>query len=776
MKSKLLLGSAVLATLSAFAQQPVMKNSGAESFDVGPYLARKFEAMRHLEPKAATQVSPEKDPVYGPEMDPSSNARSAAAIAAPASWKAISQSMNIYGVVVSGCKPLMYNDQLNTVSFVHRKAPNYVPNPFPIPQAESGAIVGVFTDNWGTEWDTTLLWNDDVNWGRYPQGGIYNITGAKCLFDSAYMIATGPLTTNASIWSGSYLASKQLDTMGGPRNNDSVSPNISANVFATNSGTNLPYGKFDFPSLDFATTDDGRVRTLGVWVNNYNGSGAAFGFRGAAVITGTFISGSFAWRSDSIEPDVLLNSSGSPQIFGTPHMAWNESGTVGYVWFVGVRDTTGLPDSMSRWSNFGYQPIVYKTTNSGATWSELPKINFNTETGAFNEVFRHMNAVENDSFGVPYFNPNEEMDGIVDRNDRLHIVSTIFSGSSKHPDSLNYIWTYNNADGERYFFRHTPKMHPYIYDFTETGNGWKVTMIDSLSSEAPGTTNGSDGYGDNPWDPSGGPDDVKTESSARIQLSRTPDGKYIVYTYAESDTGLTFLSHKWNSIPNVKARLAEIGVETSTAVPASITIHPLEINVTNPTNTVTTPPYTLSNSVKDKGSMHFISSRAAIISNPAALPNVAIGLPITITNSNGFKQYQANTHYYLSANLNFGNVSSVDWPVNECIAPKDTTTNPGDTTTVHPGIAERTMNISNSKLFPNPATNSAQLSITLENGSDVSISILNTMGQVVSTVQHKGAAGANTIDLHVANLASGVYMVNIKVGEATGTKRLLIQH
>jgi hypothetical protein len=774
MKKQLLLGSALLAAISAFPQQAVPKGVGHA--DVGAYLSQKFE-MQLNAAEAAKSVQSVNKPQYGPEENPSVNARSSSSkIAAYNSWKGITGSMNIYGSIIPNSKVLTYNDELNTVSYIHRKAPGYLPNPFPIPQAESGAIVGVFSDDWGNTWDTTLLWNDDTNWGRYPQGGIWNIPGAKCLFDSAYMIATGPLTPNAGGWVGSYLASKQLDTMGGPRNSDSVSPTLSAIVFATNSGTNLPYGKFDFPRYDFSVTDDGAVRTLGILANNINGTGAAYGFKGASVVKGKFISGSFTWMTDSIQPKVLLNSAGSQLVSGQPHMCWNESGTVGYVWFIGVRDTVGLPDSMVKGSNMSYQPIVFKTTNSGATWSEMPKMNFNTKTNAFDDLFKHMLAVKNDSIGVPYFNVGEGVDGIVDRNDRLHIVASIFSSSTAHVDSLSYVYTFNNADGERYWYSHTPKFHPYIYDFTETGNGWRCTLIDSMSSEAPGTTTGTDGYGDNPWDPTGGGNGTdKVEVNARIQLSRTPDGRYIIYTFAESDTGLTFLSHKWNSLPNIKARMAEVGVETSTAVPAPLTVHPMEINVTSVTNSVTTPPYTESNSVKNRAYMHYVSPKCAVISNPAALPNVAIGLPVSVSNSSPLKQYAANTHWYLSANLNFGNVSSVDWPANQCLAPKDTSSNPDDTTVVD-GIAQRVKNIMSSQLFPNPTTSSAQLAITLENGSNVTVQISNTMGQVVSTVNHKGVTGANIIDLNVGTLASGVYMVNIKVGDATGTKRLLIQH
>jgi len=777
MKKQLLLGSALLAAISAFPQQAVPKGVGQA--DVGTYLSQKFaRQMNPAEPSKGTQAVIQ--PEYGPEENPNVNARtSSSKISAFSSWKAISGSMNIYGSIVANSKVLTYNDELNTVAYVHRKSPSYIPNPFPTSSgAEAGAIVGVFTNNWGNEWDTTLIWNENTYWARYPQGGIYNIPGSKCLFDSAYIVATGPVTPQPGGWVGSFMASKKLDTLGGAGNSDTVSNIFGAHQYIPNTGS-LPYGKFDFPRYDMSFTDDGVVRTLGILASNINGTGSAYGFKGASVVKGTFVSGAFAWMTDSIQPKVLLNSSGSQLVVGVPHMCWNESGTVGYVWFIGVRDTVGLPDSLAHGSNFSYQPIVYKTTNSGATWTEMPRINFNTQTGAFNTMFRHMLALKNDSIAVPYFNTGEGVDGIVDRNDRLHIVANIFSSSSSHIDSLSYIYTFPNADGETYWHRHTAGLHPYIYDFTETGNGWKVTLIDSMSSENPGTTTGTAGYGDNPWDPTGGGNGTdKVDVDARIQLSRTPDGRYIVYTFAESDTGLTTFGHKWNSRPNVIAHMAEIGVETSTAVAATMTLHPMEVNVTNPSNTLTTPPYTIRNEVKDNAFMHYVSPKCLVISNPAALPNVAIGLPISVSNSTPLKQYAANTHWYLSANLNFGNVnlSSINWPVNQCIAPKDTTGGGCDTCNTGVGIAERVQDIMNSKLYPNPASNSAQLGITLDKGSDVTVAIVNTMGQVVSTVHHKGTQGANVIDLNVGNLASGVYMVNIKVGESTGTKRLLIQN
>src|SRR5207342_1035839 len=106
-------------------------------------------------------------------------------------------------------------------------------------------------------------------------------------------------------------------------------------------------------------------------------------------------------------------------------------------------------------SNMGYQPIIYKTTNSGATWTEMPRMNFNDTTGTYNQVMRQIFAVRNDSMGIPFFNLDEGNDGVVDRNDRLHILSAVIGTFSKHPDSLAYFYVFTHADGQRYKYRFT---------------------------------------------------------------------------------------------------------------------------------------------------------------------------------------------------------------------------------------------------------------------------------------------------------------------------------
>ncbi|MBI2722330.1 MAG: hypothetical protein HYX39_09165 [Bacteroidetes bacterium] len=96
-----------------------------------------------------------------------------AAASSSANWNNFTSSTNIYGVLIDGQKPLQYNPDLNAVSFIHRKSPTYAAAPF----SNSGAIVAMISTNWGGTWDSTCIYSDNANVGRYPTGGIYNPIG-----------------------------------------------------------------------------------------------------------------------------------------------------------------------------------------------------------------------------------------------------------------------------------------------------------------------------------------------------------------------------------------------------------------------------------------------------------------------------------------------------------------------------------------------------------------------------------------------------------------------
>lgn len=751
MKKQLLLGAALLAAISAFPQNGKVKTQPVQVVDFAQKLAIKNQVITNaVEGTGVAQQNTVKP--IGPVMNPNDAASKVAASTYSITWKPLSGSMNIYGMLVSNSKPVQYNNELNAVSFIHRKSATYQPSPFPTPLgAETGAIVGMITQDWGKEWDSTCIQNSNTNWARYPQGGIYSAPGNTNIVN-AYVLATGPITqANTALgWTGSYLSSKQLDTVHGANFNNVASTVPNAQQFIANTAPYGAAGKFDFPRTDFSSTDDGVVRTLGFIANNVNGTGTNYGWRGARVLKGTFNSGVFTWSGDSIIPPVVINgNSNSPMVNGTPHMAWNESGTVGYVWFIGCRQgATG--------SNRGYQPIVYKTTNSGGSWSLMAGIDFN-QPGFVAPVLDHIPGVSaTPTLVIPLFNSGEGVDATVDKNDHLHIVSTVVGTSKSHIDSLGYSFIFNNADGEKYSFGHTPGLRPYIYDFMETATGWTVAVVDSMSTEAPGETPGTDGFSFNPWDATGGTGATdKVSSDARLQVSRTSDGKYVVYTWAESDTAFTQNSVKWNQYPDIKARMMNV---TTGA------INPTEINVTNPL--VGANPL-----VASRAQMHYVSSRCAVVSTTSSA-GVAIGLPMTISNDQNtpMTQLLPNTHWYTTATLNFDNVSdaNISYPSKpgKVVAPPTNTT----------GIAVANLNsTTNSVIFPNPASNNASLVIGLNDNAKVKLTVLNAMGQVVKSLVAEGQAGDNTINFDLSGLSSGVYMVSVNVGNATSTKKLIVE-
>jgi len=710
-------------------------------------MAQKYRACNAPESAPAQTQAP-----AGPAVQPNTQARTVntantLTYSPITTWDSKTGSENVYGMLVSNSKPLNYNDELGAISFIHRKSHTYMAYPQPAPNASTGVISAEITTNWGISWDSTALWANDNFWARYPNGGIYNSSPTNTDVSQAYVVGTGPVTTANDTWQGNWFASKRLDCMGGARYNNTVSAVPGAQQFIANSGTATagPTGKVDFARLDFAFTDDGNVHALGTIMNNANGTTFATQLtRGARVLKAAFNSGSetFDWSGDSIIPPVITNSDGHAMLLGDPHMAWKEDGSIGYVFFIGCRQ-------LATSANKGNQPIVYKTTDHGATWNILPGIDFNSSAMA--SVLKNLQPTSAiPSLTIPMFDTQEGIDGMVDANGKLHIMSCVMGSQSPANDSLNGFFQFTNSlDGESYAYPHTPGKRPYIYDFYGDGSAaWNVIRVDSMSSEAPGWFQSSDnGFTNNPWDV-----DPTTNSKvaieARLQMSRTPDGKYIIYTWAESDSVTTANGVKWNYNPNIKARLLDV---------TSMSVHPKELNVTSPPNINDANP-----AVRGFAYNHYASSKCGL-NNGSTTHSLAFFVPMTVSNNSSLHQREPVNHYFSAAVLNFDSIATVFPPyVDAC---KTT------------GIESNAMSSSakNSVIYPNPAKGSASLLINLnDNSGTVNIVITNVVGQQIKTIDAAARTGENTINLDLDGLTRGIYLVNVKVGNAVGTKKLVV--
>lgn len=681
--------------------------------------------QKRLAAKNKTAVN---EPIFPVTQNPATTLKESA-ISTTLTFNPFSGCSNVYGLLSNAAKPLQYNNELNTVSFIQRKSATYTG----IPADNSGVIVAMISNNWGANWDSTCIYSSATDAGRYPQGGIYNPIGNTNIA-SAYVVGCGP-AINGGNWSGSWYASKQLAAPGSTLYNNTASsvPNA-MQLFSNSSSTYAPnQGKQDFSQFGFTSTNDGAVRSLAQIANDINASQT--NLRGAQLVKGQFSAGVFIWTTDSFIPPVIVQpTSLEKAMSGNLYQAWNETGTTGYLVFIGSR--TG-----QTYSNIGWQPIVYKTTNSGTTWALLNGLDFNN--ASYRCLLNHLDVVWSDPcLRIPFFNPNEGIDCVVDALGKLHIATTIASTASQNSDSLANITSHGAED---YTWQHTPGKRPYLYDFITDGTGgWTYNIIDSLESEAPGSGLNDPGFNDNPWDDQSG----KITSDSRIQLSRTPDGQYIIFTWAESDSNVTNNNKKWNTLPNLKARL----LNTITNQ-LSIT----KINVTKPIS----GNGTFNPNVANKAMLHYTSTKSSSAIVNAGTTDITV--PITICNSNPYSQLTNNVLYFSAAKLTFTN----------SYVPSLSPCNVGACSAA--GYKEITSATQNIILSPNPAKGKCELTVNLTESGHTEIKLLNYLGENVLKQNTHLPVGSNKIVIDLSAFSKGVYFVTLKQGNNLCTKKLIVE-
>ena len=96
---------------------------------------------------------------------------------------------------------------------------------------------------------------------------------------------------------------------------------------------------------------------------------------------------------------------------------------------------------------------------------------------------------------------------------------------------------------------------------------------------------------------------------------------------------------------------------------------------------------------------------------------------------------------------------------------------------VNVGTEESMANgISEMRIFPNPATDYAQLKLELTKAQNARISILNTVGQEILVVQDDYLSQEiNTIQLPLQSLTTGIYLVKIEVENGVSTQKLMVR-
>jgi hypothetical protein len=229
----------------------------------------------------------------------------------------------------------------------------------------------------------------------------------------------------------------------------------------------------------------------------------------AEVFNGTLgtspTSDSLVWDTTLVKINFMAVSNDNPGVYLFNYgSAWNEDGSVGYIYFFGV-------DSTDRPFHYSVEPIVYKSTTHGATWVKQPVFNFST----ISTIEDSIRPVDNDAtLRIPFIPGGDasgnEQAGSVDNNGQLHIVTGVYGGSSSDPDSAAYSYT---GDVER------------LYDIhTKVGGGWDATYITAMQCAIV-----------SPTDP-GALYYSSTQNigwNHRIHISRTTDGTKMFATWID---------------------------------------------------------------------------------------------------------------------------------------------------------------------------------------------------------------------------------------------------
>jgi hypothetical protein len=428
-------------------------------------------------------------------------------------YKKFSSSYNQLTTLVSQSNCLNYNLELNAVSFVHRQSPTF---------GNAGANSGNTQISWtvdnGANWDSLVFGycnGSNVNY-RYPSGAIWN-PPANTNIDEAYVVASGPLSDGSTPWVGNYYVSGKLD-----------GTNLD-NTDAIN-GSN-PLADHHFARIDFDIVG-GKAKVSSEIVNDITGTTVAdLGYRGAAIATGTYNPGTmgFDWSLDTfnIQNNAQVDAAGDAYMStaGGYH-AWSDDGSIGYVMFLGVDVAAATPGARS------YQPIVFKTTNYGTTWSQyMPGFDWGSL-----QVFQD-SLISYDGVNVkPFFTQQHGNDMAVDYHGDLHIAIQVLSGASDDQDSLAYVYNSTN----------------YFFDCYTVGTGWNAEVI-AIELADPSADEATV-----PWsDQSTSPADPYNVD-ARLQISKSNYANKLFFVWADNDVDALGLQFPILEQPELRARGVDV--------------------------------------------------------------------------------------------------------------------------------------------------------------------------------------------------------------------------
>ena len=635
------------------------------------------------------------------------------------------------GITTDEQNCLTYNADLNTVFWTTRASTEWNWT-----GRTSGAIQVTFLNLNANKWDSTILYDDPtaVDGGRYPGGVSLNVAGDTSIAH-AYMVGTGPAVGSA--FEGEWYASRSLG--GGetglhsiPPADQNYAPFSSAGFFG-----NISSG---FLNADIQQVGSTQAIVAGA-LNDPNVTATNAGtikgaVLGKAVLTGTTVT----WSADStsLRPNFYKGVLGYGNNSEPARLAFSPDGTIGYAVFIGRVATPYNNNADST-----YAPIVYKSTNAGATWNYLSNLEGydwpckhpECEQGVANYGVKAMTEGLYTPKSVNprnyQFSIDQGMDLAVDVNGTLHLVCTLTPPGS-YIDSLGF--------GYSLYYDYI-NHHPIIWDFMCDGTSWKTLAVDSVLSGACGVQSTDSTAVNAPFSADG-----STTSflgyTAHITVSRSTDGKVIFYGWSDSDRGNV---STFNNQPDVMIKGYNVVTGKLTAT----------TDVTGG-NGVSYYPYVSNLSYYDN------AQQAYVVPVVYGIGTSKLGSTPTGTLYDGTKPMQFfynNCGVFNAGSFTQSAIVHGDNIFASCVL----------------GINSHNAFESAISNYPNPFNNTTTIAVTLSENKAVDVKIYNAIGNLVFSKNIKGNVGENTVTFDGGQLSSGVYYYTVTAGNQQATKKMIIQ-
>lgn len=399
----------------------------------------------------------------------------------------ISTSSNTFGSLISEAGVANYNSDVNVLSYTNRKSIGLTGAAY-----NSGTVQTRFSLDYGVTWDTSLVvFSNLAPVNRYPQGAILNPPGNTVPLNS-YAVATAPLITSP-VWNGGTFGSIRLDNT-----------NASFINLQNDSTTIIPQW---MPRLGMCSGSNGNAYALG---DNYDINATAPVLNGFVINRGVWnaVNNNLDWDQKLIYHAFAHDPTDNSQLFSTlGNIAFAPDGITGYLVTIG-RDS--INDYLSP------MPIIYHTTDAGASWSLYGTYNF---TPIFDSIFTP-NA---NGLTRPFYTSRNGFDVAVDANGKLHILCEVAQAASNHVDSLNYATFGGN-----------------LFDTYEAANGqWGAVFAGAVAAAPPEANTGTVNPNSFGW---------TVSWDARAQICRSASGTKMAYIWSDTETSVSVNNEQPNLI------------------------------------------------------------------------------------------------------------------------------------------------------------------------------------------------------------------------------------